>query len=325
MSIYKCKVLTPMFMAGADQTKAELRSASFKGALRFWWRALYGGKDVRGMRKQERELFGGVGENGEARRSKVLLRVVGKPNGSKAPISTKKDFQVNGHEVSIFSYLGYGSMGSNNALQEYIPQSTAFELTVDCPEEFKEQIENSLAVMASIGGVGARSRNGFGTFEVLESSIPSAEAVFQRFASGEINSYTSLSDKSRLFKTTDSFESPLEAFRTIGLLYRKARLDIDDPKIYDNRKFIGAPLNQDKLIISKPRSEKKELNRHSKPFFIGVEKTDSETYNGYLAYLPYRFLEKHDEAKDPNLQRNYFHAMELMNSIFSQSSALTEV
>ena len=34
------KVVTPMFMSGADQSQAELRTASIKGALRFWWRAL---------------------------------------------------------------------------------------------------------------------------------------------------------------------------------------------------------------------------------------------------------------------------------------------
>ena len=34
------KVVTPMFCGGADIEKAELRIASFKGVLRYWWRAL---------------------------------------------------------------------------------------------------------------------------------------------------------------------------------------------------------------------------------------------------------------------------------------------
>ena len=34
------RVVTPIFCAGADQQLAELRIPSFKGVLRFWWRAL---------------------------------------------------------------------------------------------------------------------------------------------------------------------------------------------------------------------------------------------------------------------------------------------
>ena len=39
------RINTPMFIAGAEQDKeAELRLPSFKGALRFWWRALAYGR-----------------------------------------------------------------------------------------------------------------------------------------------------------------------------------------------------------------------------------------------------------------------------------------
>ena len=36
------RIVTPMFCGGAEQ-QAEFRLASFKGVLRFWWRALMWG------------------------------------------------------------------------------------------------------------------------------------------------------------------------------------------------------------------------------------------------------------------------------------------
>jgi len=41
--IFTLRTLTPLFLAGADQTTAELRAPSFRGILRYWQRALVGG------------------------------------------------------------------------------------------------------------------------------------------------------------------------------------------------------------------------------------------------------------------------------------------
>jgi CRISPR-associated protein Cmr1 len=34
------KIVTPMFLSGADQEATELRPPTIKGVIRFWWRAL---------------------------------------------------------------------------------------------------------------------------------------------------------------------------------------------------------------------------------------------------------------------------------------------
>ncbi len=55
------QINTPMFLSGADQNSAEFRVASFKGAFRFWWRALAWeafGKDLSAIKEQEDLLFG---------------------------------------------------------------------------------------------------------------------------------------------------------------------------------------------------------------------------------------------------------------------------
>lgn len=70
---FDCEILTPMFLAGADGQTPELRAPSIKGALRFWWRAMYAHLPLDRLKKQEGELFGGTGE--ESSRSKILVRV----------------------------------------------------------------------------------------------------------------------------------------------------------------------------------------------------------------------------------------------------------
>ena len=57
---FEIEVVTPMFLGGADPTKAELRVPSIKAAMRFWWRALYDGNDIENMAKKEAEIFGSV-------------------------------------------------------------------------------------------------------------------------------------------------------------------------------------------------------------------------------------------------------------------------
>ena len=68
------RVTTPLFCAGAVPSCAELRLPSFKGALRFWWRALAWprcGGDLEAIRQQEDALFGSAGGG----QSRVLMRL----------------------------------------------------------------------------------------------------------------------------------------------------------------------------------------------------------------------------------------------------------
>ena len=57
--IYECEVVTPMFLGGANIKISEIRTQSIKGALRFWWRAIYGKKySLEEMKKKETKIFG---------------------------------------------------------------------------------------------------------------------------------------------------------------------------------------------------------------------------------------------------------------------------
>ena len=55
---FDVEVVTPMFLGGANATDAELRVPSFKGMLRFWWRATCGIESLEEMKKEEANFFG---------------------------------------------------------------------------------------------------------------------------------------------------------------------------------------------------------------------------------------------------------------------------
>lgn len=58
--VFECESITPMFMYGADGKTAELRPASIKGVMRFWWRAMNGNLPLDELKKQEGEIFGSM-------------------------------------------------------------------------------------------------------------------------------------------------------------------------------------------------------------------------------------------------------------------------
>lgn len=67
MSSFHLQFITPLFSRGAYEDRPEIRAASIRGQLHWWFRALGGSFPL------EQEVFGGIGKNGKA--SKVVVRV----------------------------------------------------------------------------------------------------------------------------------------------------------------------------------------------------------------------------------------------------------
>jgi CRISPR-associated protein Cmr1 len=176
------RVVTPMFLGGAAQ-QPELRMASFKGVLRFWWRALAwgeileraGGNErtaLQRLRIEEAQLFG----SREKGQSAVLIRL----NWTDAlPASQTEviDWPPNRPPVGS-TYLGYGITQSGRpGTPDYkphrhgLPNGTVFE--VSCvvspmmPEprrvQVRHDIERALWGIGLFAGLGSRSRRGFGS------------------------------------------------------------------------------------------------------------------------------------------------------------------
>jgi len=166
------RITTPMFCSGADQQKAELRLPSFKGALRFWWRALHGHLGVEELRGQEAELFGSSEQN--VGQSKVRMRWMGQPPSD---YGTQKRWPRNAWQ----HYTGYGLLDEENdhAQRGFLKpnQSFAAQLTwrnsktAEHPIDANgEPVTSALVALGLFGGLGGRSRKGWGSV-TLESLI----------------------------------------------------------------------------------------------------------------------------------------------------------
>ena len=158
------EVVTPLFMAGANQGgPPELRAASLKGLLRFWYRAIYP-NDFTG----EQEVFGAMGARSPVKLAVTPVRpIVG---------------QARSPDLQAYSYLGYGLINydkqSRNFLttRQYLKPGSIFAVTVTfsprLTEAAKEKVIRAFYALAMLGGLGARSRRGFGAFAVTSVSCP---------------------------------------------------------------------------------------------------------------------------------------------------------
>lgn len=149
------RVVTPMFLGGAEPTQeAELRLASFKGALRFWWRALMWSvvRDVRELQRVEASLFGSS-ENGQSR---ILMRL------EKCVVSESK---VTEHwsPASWQRYTGYGLREKGERCFLPTGEWKLFLRAVRSRDAEIESLVGALKLLGLAGGLGSRSRKGWGS------------------------------------------------------------------------------------------------------------------------------------------------------------------
>ena len=130
-------------MAGADGRTPEIRPPSFKGMMRFWWRAMRA-EDIETLAKDEAELFGGTGE--VQGKSKVGLKIFG-------PKLKINSFPPLPHKHTQFSFNGFEPNQSFKCL--LILRNTNSQQNKKILDTFK------LSLL--LGGLGKRSRRGFGS------------------------------------------------------------------------------------------------------------------------------------------------------------------
>ena len=169
------RVLTPLFCVGSSPDRPELRLPSFKGVLRFWWRALAWPRldgDLGRIQRAEDALFGSSG--GVQSHLSMRLPAFPEPKSGRPP-ETLKD--PGGTVVGEGSrYLGYGVMEAFNSRGK---NTRAGQLTRACllpPFEFtvrfrarslsddeRSSLRDALFALGTLGGIGSKSRKGYGS------------------------------------------------------------------------------------------------------------------------------------------------------------------
>lgn len=290
---FDIETLTPMFIAGADGKTAELRPASLKGLLRYWWRALKAEGDLSKLRENEANIFGSVDQKGS-----FSIRIKHEPY---KPISKQLPYHrvpVEGKnfKINILKYLAYGTYD-----REYIPQGTRFDVIVNIFNEYyKEDIIKIFYVFSLFGGIGSRNRNGFGAFEIINKakvfdSIKrdfiidkpyKKENIIKLVKNIDNLSYSCFTQQTKVFRSKKDFDSWDKALADIGEIYRQDRLKLENRHSFDKRRYIGSPIVEKNITHS-------SLERHAKPYFLKICR-DSGKYRAYILYLPSKYCDKLD-------------------------------
>ena len=239
-----CKIVTPMFLGGADQEACRIRGAALKGALAFWWRAFHfagfvadapGNRDetLEAMREREKVLFGSS-DGGQGR---FLLRI------SHGKLSTTAEgVRLQGADMGA-RYLGYGLMAAfgQNAGQlsrSCINAGQSFAVRIifrpNATDADIAEITIALKLLGLLGGLGSRVRRGWGSvaLERLEGAAewqgPQSRAEYVAALKALLGDHpgadlpgadwplTAFAGESSIHVGTQTQASPLDALNDLG-------------------------------------------------------------------------------------------------------------
>lgn len=167
------KLITPLFGGGVETGKADpitiVRGTEIRGHLRFWWRATRGGAfggDLKKMKAKEDEVWGAAAQKDKSGVSKVTLSVEVKNRGQKfAPVNKKgKPIDDIGAPNSIDVYAAFPLRKTGN----HVLQNVEFVLKISFLEDYRDEVEAALWAWDTFGGIGARTRRGFGALQCTQ-------------------------------------------------------------------------------------------------------------------------------------------------------------
>ncbi len=175
--IREYEVITFLMGGGVEPYEADpittVRAAEIKGLLRYWWRAIRGGTsngDLDKMREREAEIWGWSGDAKKGLgQSAVQLEVeVISPGIEVSNVKTHKGLVSIAHWSSPYSYVAFPLQKTNYKVW----RGTRFRLRIRYPKHLKSnlqlEIEAALWAWETFGGVGARTRRGFGALKRID-------------------------------------------------------------------------------------------------------------------------------------------------------------
>jgi len=177
--ILKCRVITPMFMAGADGRTPELRPSEFKGMMRWWWRAIKAEDDIGRLKKEEAEIFGGTGER--EGKSKVKIKI-----NTALDNSDIIDYQPLPHHIRNNCPVDNQSRCRKAFTLKAIGPGKEIEIEFSIPSL---EIQNLIFLTFVLGGFGKRSRRGFGSLHIINPEIKINLENILQFLNGIENTY----------------------------------------------------------------------------------------------------------------------------------------
>ena len=160
------ELITPLFGGGAETKKSDdvsvIRATEIRGHLRFWWRATRGGQfdgDLAKMKEAEDAIFGSTEGN-----SALQVDIEIKNRGQDFP--DQPDLRGNSQSINnIRSPLSYVAFPLRENENVRVIQQIEFSSQFSYPTRFACDMQASLWAWEMFGGLGARTRRGFGSIQ----------------------------------------------------------------------------------------------------------------------------------------------------------------
>jgi CRISPR-associated protein Cmr1 len=215
--------LTPVFGGGVAVKESDpvtpMRIASIRGQLRFWWRAvnLRGCSTVRELRRAEEAVFGSTDKA-----SPLIIRVNKSPGKPASLAVLEGKFGVRpGMEA-----IAYGAFplrdkdpNSHGVLHNFGEQR--FELGFAYPKAIEDDVHAALWAWAHFGGLGGRTRRGFGAIAQTSPAFPTIDEGWTRFVKTPPVLWPYLNEKPVIALARNGANDGMEALeRLLGALRR---------------------------------------------------------------------------------------------------------
>lgn len=156
-----------------------IRGSALRGQLRFWWRATHGctSKTTEELRKREDTLWGNASKPGL-----VDVAVRSSMTASNVAVDTLGN---------IGTGLRYGAFATGNltrllgeATLEIVVRKPGEKATTASHADLNNEVQDALTAWLLFGGMGGRTRRGFGA--VHADGLPKPEAFLERFSQHEL-------------------------------------------------------------------------------------------------------------------------------------------
>ena len=160
------ETITPLFMSGADGKTLELRPSAFKGMMRFWWRAVRAESNIENLWKEEAKIFGAADE--KFGRSKIKITL----NPQQVKESKYKPLPHHTGDSSCKFLPSCGSRSNPKRCSKgfrlsCINPGTTFDIILESWKNI-ELYKNTFIISTILGGLGKRSRRGFGSIKIIK-------------------------------------------------------------------------------------------------------------------------------------------------------------
>ena len=207
-------LITPLFGGGVEPNNPDpitvVRATSVRGHLRFWWRACRAGKfsNLGEMKAYEDALWGSAAKEDSGGPSQVVVQITeweeGNPDKPFIVEGTKEKPKLKSRPgTKVPEYAAFPLQPRREDQTPGMPilpvfTDVRFTLQISFPSNSRSDIEAALWAWETFGGIGARTRRGFGALhcqkiiendQTIEPRLPTSAQSVDQWIKDEISHY----------------------------------------------------------------------------------------------------------------------------------------